>query len=48
MLGLALMEPGSVAAVDPRKGDTAFAAGKAVVELLNRARGRATSSLAKP
>jgi len=36
MLGLALLGTGSVAAVDPRKGDTAFAAGKAVVELLNR------------
>jgi dihydroxy-acid dehydratase len=36
MLGLALMGTGSVAAVDPRKGETAFAAGKAVVDLLKR------------
>jgi dihydroxy-acid dehydratase len=36
MLGLALMGTGSVAAVDPRKGETAFSAGKAVVELLKR------------
>jgi dihydroxy-acid dehydratase len=36
MLGFALMGTGSVAAVDPRKGETAFAAGKAVVDLLKR------------